>query len=64
MNVMATNATTIKNGACWYGLHFGCVNTNDRVCTKGGLKAINMSGWYRIGPMIAKAVEKHPHAAK
>jgi len=32
---MATNATTIKNGACWYGLHFGCLNTtNDPNCTK------------------------------
>jgi len=31
---MATNATTLKNGACWYGLHFGCVNTNDPNCTK------------------------------
>jgi hypothetical protein len=34
MNVMATNATTIKNGACWYGLHFGCLYTNDPNCTK------------------------------
>ncbi|HYB59336.1 MAG TPA: hypothetical protein VEB88_03720 [Candidatus Acidoferrales bacterium] len=34
MNVMATNATTIKNGTCWYGLHFGCLNTNDPNCTK------------------------------
>ena len=31
---MATNATTLKNVACWYGLHFGCVNTNDPDCTK------------------------------
>ncbi len=32
---MATNATTIKNGACWYGPHFGCLNTtNDPNCTK------------------------------
>jgi hypothetical protein len=31
---MATNVTTIENGACWYGLHFGCLNTNDPNCTK------------------------------
>jgi len=31
---MATNVTTTKNGGCWYGLHFGCVNTNDPDCTK------------------------------
>jgi hypothetical protein len=32
---MATNATTVKNGACWYGPHFGCLNTtNDPNCTK------------------------------
>lgn len=32
---MATNAKTIKNGACWYGPHFGCLNTtNDPSCTK------------------------------
>jgi hypothetical protein len=35
MIVMATNATTIKNGACLYGLRFGCVNTtNDLNCHK------------------------------
>jgi hypothetical protein len=35
MNVMATNVTSIKNGACLYGLHFGCVNTtNDPNCNK------------------------------
>ncbi len=32
---MATNANTINNGACWYGPHFGCLNTtNDPSCTK------------------------------
>jgi len=32
---MATNVTGVTNGACWYGLHFGCVNTtNDPNCTK------------------------------
>jgi len=32
---MATNATSIKNGACLYGLRFGCVNTtNDPNCNK------------------------------
>jgi hypothetical protein len=31
---MATNVTTIKKGACWYGLHFGCINANDPNCTK------------------------------
>ncbi|MEI7827442.1 MAG: hypothetical protein WCI87_06595 [Euryarchaeota archaeon] len=32
---MATNATTIKNGACLYGLSYGCVNTaNDPNCNK------------------------------
>ena len=32
---MATNVTGLTNGACWYGLHFGCVNTtNDPNCTK------------------------------
>jgi hypothetical protein len=31
---MATNLTTIKNEACWYGLHFGCLYTNDPNCTK------------------------------
>ncbi|MGZ7194090.1 MAG: hypothetical protein ACXVIZ_09285 [Halobacteriota archaeon] len=32
---MATNATHIKNGACLYGLRFGCVNTtNDPNCNK------------------------------
>jgi hypothetical protein len=32
---MATNVTTIKNGACVYGIRFGCVNTtNDPNCTK------------------------------
>jgi len=30
---MATNVTGKKNGACW-GLHFGCLNTNDPNCTK------------------------------
>jgi hypothetical protein len=34
MNVMATNATTIKDGACWYGIHVGCLNTNNQNCTK------------------------------
>ncbi|MGZ7162525.1 MAG: hypothetical protein ACXVI8_07735 [Halobacteriota archaeon] len=35
MKIMATNGKTIKNGACWYGLHFGCLNTtNDPNCTK------------------------------
>jgi hypothetical protein len=35
MSVMATNATTLKNGACLYGLRFGCVNTtNDPNCNK------------------------------
>jgi hypothetical protein len=32
---MATNVTSIKNGACLYGLRFGCVNTtNDPNCNK------------------------------
>jgi hypothetical protein len=31
---MATNVMGIKNEACWYGLHFGCLNTNDPNCTK------------------------------
>ncbi|HEX7514969.1 MAG TPA: hypothetical protein VF393_05190 [archaeon] len=31
---MATNVTTTKNGGCWYGLHFGCLNTHDPNCTK------------------------------
>jgi hypothetical protein len=32
---MATNAATMKNGACLYGLRFGCVNTtNDSNCNK------------------------------
>jgi hypothetical protein len=35
MSVMATNATPTKNGACLYGLRFGCVNTtNDPNCNK------------------------------
>jgi len=35
MDVMATNATIIKNGACLYGLRFGCVNTtNDPNCNR------------------------------
>jgi hypothetical protein len=34
MNVMATNVTGITNEACWYGLHFGCLNTNAPNCTK------------------------------
>jgi hypothetical protein len=35
MNVMATNITSIKNGACLYGLRFGCENTtNDPNCNK------------------------------
>jgi hypothetical protein len=35
MSVMATNVTTLKNGACLYGLRFGCVNyTNDPNCNK------------------------------
>ncbi|MGZ4894560.1 MAG: hypothetical protein ACXV29_11070 [Halobacteriota archaeon] len=31
---MATNPTTLKNEACWYGPHFGCLYTNDPNCTK------------------------------
>ncbi len=32
---MATNLTHVKNGACLYGLRFGCVNTtNDPHCNK------------------------------
>jgi len=31
---MPTNARSLKNGVCWYGAHFGCVNTNDPNCTK------------------------------
>ena len=54
---MATNLTTIKNGACWYGLHFGCLNTNDPNCTKcaerlanavhGGLRPLSVSNVYQ-----------------
>jgi hypothetical protein len=35
---MATNATTIKNGACWYGLHIGCLYTNNPNCTKCAMR--------------------------
>ena len=41
---MATNATTIKNGACWYGLHFGCLNANNpdrRTCAENLTRAEN-----------------------
>jgi hypothetical protein len=32
---MATNVTSIKNGACLYGLRYGCENTtNDPNCNK------------------------------
>ena len=32
---MATNAAHPRNGACLYGLRFGCVNTtNDPNCNK------------------------------
>ena len=31
---MASNVTTLKNGGCWYGPRFGCLNTNDPNCTK------------------------------
>ncbi|MGZ4930438.1 MAG: hypothetical protein ACXV48_05575 [Halobacteriota archaeon] len=32
---MATNAAYLRNGACMYGLRFGCVNTtNDLNCNK------------------------------
>ncbi|MFZ0926348.1 MAG: hypothetical protein WCE82_09730 [Halobacteriota archaeon] len=31
---MATNVTGKRNVACWYGLHIGCLDTNDPNCTK------------------------------
>ncbi len=50
MNVMATNAKTIKNGACWYGQHFGCLNTtNDPNCTKCAERLANAVNYVAHG---------------
>ena len=38
---MATNAKTIKNGGCWYGLHIGCLNTDNPNCTKCALRLVH-----------------------
>jgi len=50
MKVMATNAKTIKNGGCWYGLHFGCLNTtNDPNCTKCAERLANAVNYVAHG---------------
>jgi len=38
---MATNATTTNNGGCWYGLHIGCLNTDNPNCTKCALRLVH-----------------------
>jgi len=53
---MATNATTIKNGACWYGVHIGCLNTNNPNCTKCAKRlahAVNST----LGPQASACVQ-------
>ncbi len=57
---MATNVTTAKNGGCWYGLHFGCVNTNDPNCTKCAERLANAVNGI-VSPSSGKYINHSAH---
>ena len=53
---MATNATTTNNVGCWYGLHIGCLITDNPNCTKCALRLVHAVN-STLGPQARACVQ-------